>query len=153
MLQAIPSYPLCSKMTNEQRGQVRRYIRSIRRSLTRLEELIREGESHTPEPRPHDPRSELLERIHVTGAMEQRQLFRLLDSRNMSHTWIGAQVGAEFLDMWHAADGKSFYRVTPRAIRELHLGQLASVATFASLSESAFEDDWQSEKDSEYDRL
>ena len=55
--------------------------------------------------------------------------------------------------MWHAADGKTFYRVTLRAIKELHLGQLASVATYASLSESAFADDWQSEEDSVYDRL
>jgi hypothetical protein len=121
--------------------------------MSKLEELIRENEAHLPEPRPQDPRSELLEQIHLAGAMEQRGLFRLLDQRGMGHTWIGAQVGAEFLDMWHAADGKSFYRVTPRAIRELHLGQLASVATFASLSESAFEDDWQSEEDSQYDRL
>jgi hypothetical protein len=54
--------------------------------------------------------------------MEQRDLFRLLDGRDMSHTWIGAQVGSEFLEMWQAADGKTFYRVTPRAVQELQLG-------------------------------
>jgi hypothetical protein len=140
-------------MTSGQHSQAQRYIKSIQRSLGKLEELIRESESQNPEPRPHDPRSELLEQIHLAGAMEQQQLFRLLDQRDMSHTWIGAQVGAEFLDMWHAADGKTFYRVTPRAVRELHLGQLASAATYASLSESAFGDDWQSSEDSVYDRL
>ena len=140
-------------MTGGQRSEVLRYIRNIQRNLSRLEELIRETEAQTPEPRPHDPRSELLEQIHLAGAMEQRQLFRSLDQRNMSHTWIGAQVGAEFLDMWHAADGKTFYRVTPRAVRELQLGQLASAATYASLSQSAFNDDWQSAEDSVYDRL
>jgi hypothetical protein len=70
--------------------------------------------------------------------MEQRRLFELLDQRAISHTWIGAQVGAEYLDIWHAADGRTFYRVTDRAVQELHLGQLASAATYASRSESAF---------------
>ena len=140
-------------MTSGQSGQAQRYIRTIQRTLARLEELIRETESQTPEPRPHDPRSELLEQIHLAGAMEQRDLFRLLDHRDMSHTWIGAQVGSEFLEVWQAADGKTFYRVTPRAVRELQLGQLASVATYATVSEPAFGDDWQSEEDSVYDRL
>lgn len=140
-------------MTSGRGKQAQRQIRSIQRAMAKLEELIRENEAEAPEPRPHDPRSELLEQIHLAGAMEQRDLFRLLDQRRMSHTWIGAQVGSDFLDMWHAADGKTFYRVTPRAVRELHLGQLASAATFASLSETAFADDWQSEEDSVYDRL
>ena len=66
---------------------------------------------------------------------------------------VGAQVGSEYLDLWHAADGRTFYRVTDRAIRELHLGQLASAAAYATLSESSFAEDWQSEEDSAYDRL
>jgi hypothetical protein len=103
--------------------------------------------------RPHDARSELLEQVHVAGAMEQRRLFELLDQRSINHTWIGAQVGAEYLEMWHAADGRSWYRVTERAIRELQLGQLASSANFATNSEAAFGDDWSSEADSTYDRL
>ena len=140
-------------MTSGQRNQAKRYIRSIQRNLAELEELLHDIEAHAAEPRPHDSRSELLEQIHLAGAMEQRQLFRLLDQRDMNHTWIGAQVGSEFLDMWHASDGSTFYRVTPRAVRELHLGQLASAATYASLSESAFGDDWQSAEDSVYDRL
>ena len=140
-------------MTSGDHNQAQRYIRSIQRNLANLEELIHEIEAQPAEPRPPDPRSELLEQIHLAGAMEQRQLFRLLDQRDMNHTWIGAQVGAEFLDMWHAADGKTFYRVTPRAVRELHLGQLASAATYATLSDSAFGEDWQSAEDSVYDRL
>ena len=85
--------------------------------------------------------------------MEQRRLFELLDQRGISHTWIGAQVGSEYLDLWHGADGRTWYRATERAVRELQLGQLASAASFASQSESAFGDDWQSEEDSVYDRL
>ena len=140
-------------MTSGQNGQAQRYIRTIQRTLARLEDLVRETASHVPEPRIQDPRSELLEQVHLSGAMEQRDLFRLLDGRDMSHTWIGAQVGSEFLEMWQAADGKTFYRVTPRAVRELQLGQLASAATYAKVSASAFGDDWQSEEDSVYDRL
>ncbi len=140
-------------MTSAQSGQAYRYIRSIERSLKRLEELVRDMEARTPEMRPQDARSELLEHVHVAGAMEQRRMFELLDQRGITHTWIGAQVGAEYLEMWQAADGKGWYRVTQRAIRELHLGQLAPSATFASPSESAFGDDWSSEEDSAYDRL
>ncbi len=134
-------------------GQAQRYIRSIQRNLRLLETLVRDLASQPPEMRPHDARSELLEQVHVAGAMEQRRLFELLDHRNMTHTWIGAQVGAEYLDMWHGADGRPWYRVTDRAVRELHLGQLASSANFASNSQAAFSDDWSSEEDSAYDRL
>ena len=140
-------------MTSGPGGQAQRYIRSIQRTLRRLEDLLRQMEAQVPELRPHDPRSELLEQVHVAGAMEQRRLFELLDQRGITHTWIGAQVGADYLDMWHAADGRTFYRVTDRAIKDLNLGQLASSATFASLSESSFGNDWQSEEDSVYDRL
>ena len=62
-------------------------------------------------------------------------------------------MGAEYLDLWQAADGRTLYRVTDRAIRELQLGQLASAAAYASLSELSFGDDWQSAEDSVYDRL
>ncbi len=140
-------------MTSGDGGQAYRYIRSIQRSLRRLEDLVRDMEARAPEMRPHDARSELLEQVHVAGAMEQRRLFELLDLRAINHAWIGAQVGAEHLDVWHAADGKTWYRVTERAIRELHLGQLASAATFVSPAESTFGDDWESEEDSVYDRL
>ena len=139
-------------MTSAFGGQAHRYIRTIRRTVDRLEALVRDMEAQAPELKPADSRSELLEQVHVAGAMEQRRLFELLDLRGIVHTWIGAQVSSEYLDLWHAADG-TFYRVTDRAIRELHLGQLAASASFASLSEAAFGDDWQSEEDGAYDRL
>jgi hypothetical protein len=110
-------------------------------------------EAQVPEMRPHDARSELLEQVHVAGAMDQRRLFELLDQRSMNHAWIGAQVGAEYLDVWQGADGRTWYRVTHRAIRELYLGQMGTSAGFASHSEPAFGEDWDSEEDSVYDRL
>ena len=134
-------------------GQAQRYIRSIQRNLRLLESLVRELESQAPKMRLPDARSELLEQVHVAGAMEQRRLFDLLDHRDMNHTWIGAQVGAEYLEMWHGADGRSWYRVTERAVRELQLGQLAAAANFASDSQVASTDDWSSEEDSASDHV
>jgi hypothetical protein len=140
-------------MTSGSRGQASRYFQGIQRNLRRLEELVREMEAQAPEMRPHDARSELLEQVHVAGAMDQRRLFEMLDQRSISHAWIGAQVRAEYLDMWHGADGNTWYRVTDRAIRELYLGQLGTSANFTSHSEPAFGEDWDSEEDSAYDRL
>lgn len=141
-------------MTGGSGGQAsQRYIRTLRRTLDRLEVLIREMEVQAPEIRIADSRSELLEQVHLAGAMDQRRLFELLDLRGIGHTWIGAQVSAEYLDLWHAADGRTFYRVTDRAIRDLQLGQLVASASYSALSEATFGDDWQSEEDAAYDRL
>src|SRR5918996_721484 len=93
-------------MTSGQGGQAQRYIRSIQRTLRRLEDLLKQMEAQVPELRPHDPRSELLEQIHVAGPMEQRRLFELLD-RGVSPTPGSARRwGADYLDMWYAADGR-----------------------------------------------
>ncbi len=144
-------------MSSGQGSQAQLSIRSIQRNLSQLEELIRGFESQTPVMRSQDPRSELLEQVHVAGAIDQRRLFELLDQRGMNHTWIGAQVGSEYLEMWHGADARSWYRVTDRAVRELSLGQLASPADLPSRRQSAFgkewAEDWSSEEDSVYDRL
>ena len=141
-------------MTSGSGGQAsQRYIRTIRRTLDRLESLVREMETQAPKVRIADSRGELLEQVHLAGAMEQRRLFELLDLRGIGHTWIGAQVSAEYLELWHSADGRTFYRVTDRAIRDLQLGQLGASASYSSLSDVTFGDDWQSEEDAAYDRL
>ena len=141
-------------MTSGSGGQAsQRYIRTIRRTLDRLESLVREMETQAPKIRIADSRGELLEQVHLAGAMEQRRLFELLDLRGIGHTWIGAQVSAEYLELWHSADGRTFYRVTDRAIRDLQLGHLGASASYSSLSDATFGDDWQSEEDAAYDRL
>ena len=71
-------------MTSGQGHQAPRYIRSIQRSLRRLEDLLHDLESEPLELRPHDARSELLEQVRLAGAMEQTRLFALLDHRSMS---------------------------------------------------------------------
>ena len=152
-------------MASGQDARAQRHIRSIQRNLGRLEELLRDLEAQDSEARPQDARSELLEQVHVAGAVDQRSLFELLDQRFISHTWIGAQVGAEYLELWQAADGRSWYRVTERAVRELRLGQLAASANVPSSTNanadaassvfdfSVFNEDWSSEEDSVYDGL
>ena len=85
--------------------------------------------------------------------MDQRRLFELLDQRSMSHAWIGAQVGAEYLDVWQGADGRTWYRVTQRAVRELYLGQMAAQSGQPAESQSPLSEDWDSQEDSAYDRL
>ena len=159
-------------MASGQGAQAQRHIRSIQRNLRLLEELLRDMEAQAPDLRPQDARSEVLEQVHVAGAVEQRRLFELLDQRSISHTWIGAQVGSEYLELWQAADGRSWYRVTERAVRELRLGQLASSANVPSDTDakadpavpvplafsvfsdfSLFNEDWGSEEDSVYDGL
>ncbi len=140
-------------MTSAPRGQAQRYIQGIQRNLTRLEEILRRLEAQSPQIPTQDARSELLSQVHVAGAMDQRRLFELLDQRSMSHAWIGAQVGAEYLDVWQGADGRTWYRVTQRAVRELYLGQMAAQAGQPAESQSPLSDDWDSQEDSAYDRL
>ena len=141
-------------------AQAQRHIRSIQRNLRLLEELLKDLEAQAPELRPQDTRSEVLEQVHVAGAVDQRRLFELLDQRSISHTWIGAQVGSEYLELWQAADGRSWYRVTERAVRELRLGQLSSPVNVPSNAHvnadtaiSLFNQDWDCEEDSVYDGL
>ncbi len=140
-------------MTSAPRGQAQRYIQGIQRNLTRLEEILRRLEAQSPQIPTQDARSELLSQVHVAGAMDQRRLFELLDQRGMSHAWIGAQVGAEYLDVWQGADGRTWYRVTQRAVRELYLGQMATLSGQPAESQSSFAEDWDSQEDSAYDSL
>ena len=140
-------------MTSKDNDSPERHIRSIQRAVLNLESAIQKLQQDNTSGRLSAPRSELLEQIYTLGVVEQRRLFKMLDQRDINHTWIGAQVGSNNLDMWHSPDGRTFYRATDRAVRDLQLGQLASVAIYASLSQSAFFDDWQCEGDASYDRL
>lgn len=140
-------------MSTAPRGQAQRYIQGIHRNLSRLEDLLRRLEAQSPRVPTRDTRSELLSQVHVAGAIDQRRLFDLLDQRSVSHAWIGAQVGAEYLDVWQGADGRTWYRVTQRAVRELYLGQMAASSGQPDQSQSPFAEDWDSQEDSAYDSL
>lgn len=140
-------------MSTAPRGQAQRYIQGIHRNLSRLEDLLRRLEAQSPQIPTRDTRTEVLSQVHVAGAMDQRRLFDLLDQRGASHAWIGAQVGAEYLDVWQGADGRTWYRVTQRAVRDLYLGQMAASSGRSDQSQSPFAEDWDSQEDSAYDNL
>ena len=133
--------------------EIQRYIKAIRGNLEKLEKSINEGVRSGSEPKPQDRRTELLEQIYVLGVVDQHQLFRSLDQRGIPHTWIGAQSRAEYLEMWSAAGGNSYYRVTEKAVRELSLGRMMPVSDFAGLSEPIISEDWDSIEDAAYDNL
>ncbi len=133
--------------------ETQRYLRSLRNNLERLEVSLRESASTGTETRPQDRRTELLEQIYVLGVVDQHQLFRMLDQRRIPHTWIGAQSRAEYLEMWSAAGGNVYYRVTEKAVRELSLGRMIPVGDFAGLAEPAMSEDWDSPEDAAYDKL
>ena len=133
--------------------EIQRYIKAIRGNLEKLEKSLNEGVRSGSEPKPQDRRTELLEQIYVLGVVDQHQLFRSLDQRGIPHTWIGAQSRAEYLEMWSAAGGNAYYRVTEKAVRELSLGRMMPVSDFAGLSEPIISEDWDSIEDAAYDNL
>ena len=133
--------------------EMQRYLKAIRGNLEKLEKSFNEGVRGGSEPKPQDRRTELLEQIHVLGVVDQHQLFRSLDQRGIPHTWIGAQSRAEYLEMWSAAGGNMYYRVTDKAVRELSLGRMMPISDFAGLSEPIISEDWNSIEDAAYDNL
>ena len=134
-------------------AQAQRHLKAIRQNLEKLESLLKEPQPLGPEPRPQDRRTELLEQMHVMGVVDQPRLFRMLDQRRIPHTWIGAQSRANYMEMWTAAGGNVFYRVTEKAVEELNLGRLIPVGEYPALSEAALAEDWDSPEDAAYDRL
>ena len=134
-------------------AQAQRYLTTIRQNLERLEALLKEPQPLGVESKPQDRRTELLEQIHVMGVVDQPRLFRMLDQRRIPHTWIGAQSRASYLEMWTAAGGNIFYRVTEKAIEDLNLGRLIPVGEYSALSDAALAEDWDNQEDAAYDQL
>jgi len=134
-------------------SQVKKYIKTIRQNLERLEALLKEPQPINLDPRPQDRRTELLEQIYVLGVIDQPKLFRMLDQRRIPHAWIGAQSRANYLEMWTAAAGNILYRTTEKAIEELDLGRLIAISEHSALSNEVLAEDWDSQEDAAYDQL
>lgn len=134
-------------------SQVKKYIKTIRQNLERLEALLKEPQPINLDPRPQDRRTELLDQIYVLGVIDQPKLFRMLDQRRIPHTWIGAQSRANYLEMWTAAAGNILYRATEKAIEELDLGRLIAISEHSALSNEVLAEDWDSQEDAAYDQL
>jgi hypothetical protein len=137
-------------------SELREGLRAIRDILDRLEALLGSpGEQVDP----YERRKAVLEEIYWDGnSMPRDQLFTTLRERGTQYQWVGQQVKKGYLSVLPLPGGSVRYSVTPRAVRELGLGQegperLEERAALAKLSEASFADEWDSPEDAVYDQL
>jgi len=136
--------------------ELREGLRAIREILERLEALL---EPAGEEADPYERRKVILEGIYWAGnSMPREQLFNTLRERGTQYQWVGQQVKKGYLSVLPLPGGSVRYSVTPRAVRELGLGQegperLEETAALSKLSEASFAEEWDSPEDSVYDQL
>jgi len=137
-------------------SELRDGLRAMRDILDRLEALV---EPSGEQPDPYERRKAVLEQIYWAGnSMPRDQLFSTLRERGTQYQWVGQQVKKGYLSVLPLPGGSVRYSVTPRAVRELGLGQegperLEETAVLAKLSEASFAEEWDSPEDSVYDQL
>ena len=136
--------------------RLREGLGAIRDVLERLEALL--GSSEEPAD-PYERRKAVLEGIYWAGnSMPREQLFKTLREAGTQYQWVGQQVKKGYLSVLPLPGGSVRYSVTPRAVRELGLGQegpegLEERAALTKLSEASFAEEWDSPEDSVYDKL
>jgi hypothetical protein len=136
--------------------ELRENLRAIRTILDRLEARLGSSEE---QPDPYERRKAVLDRIYWAGNNIPRdELFSMLREHGTQYQWIGQQVKKGYLSVLPVPGGSVRYSVTPRAVRELGLGQegpegLEETAVLAKLSEASFAEEWDSPEDSVYDQL
>ena len=136
--------------------ELREGLRTMRDILDRLEALL---EPSGEQPDPYQRRKALLERIYWAGnSVPRGELFKALREHGTQYQWVGQQVKKGYLSVLPLPGGSVRYSVTPRAVRELGLGQegperLEETAALAKLSEASFAEEWDSPEDSIYDQL
>ena len=137
-------------------SELRDGLRAMRDILDRLEALL---EPSGEQPDPYERRKAVLEQIYWAGnSIPRDQLFRSLRERGTQYQWVGQQVKKGYLSVLPLPGGSVRYSVTPRAVRELGLGQegperLEETAALAKISEASFAGEWDSPEDSIYDQL
>jgi len=137
-------------------SELRDGLRAMRDILDRLEALL---EPSGEQPDPYERRKAVLEQIYWAGnSMPRDQLFSTLRERGTQYQWVGQQVKKGYLSVLPLPGGSVRYSVTPRAVRELGLGQegperLEETAALAKISEASFAEEWDSPEDSVYDQL
>ncbi len=137
-------------------GELRDGLRAIREVLDRLEALLG---SSGEQPDPYERRKAVLEQIYWAGnSMPRERLFLTLREAGTQYQWVGQQVKKGYLSVLPLPGGSVRYSVTPRAVRELGLGEevperLEETAALSKVSEASFAEEWDSPEDSVYDRL
>src|SRR4030067_2629282 len=137
-------------------SELREGLRAMRDILDRLEALLRASEERAD---PYERRKAVLEQIYWAGnSMPRDQLFLTLRERGTQYQWVGQQGKKGYLSVLPLPGGSVRYSVTPRAVRELGLGQegpegLDERAALTKLSEASFAEEWDSPEDSIYDEL
>ena len=137
-------------------SELREGLRSIRDILDRLEALLGSSGERSD---PYERRKAVLEQIYWAGnSMPRDQLFSTLRERGTQYQWVGQQVKKGYLSVLPLPGGSVRYSVTPRAVRELGLGQegperLEETVALAKISEASFAEEWDSPEDSIYDQL
>jgi len=137
-------------------NELREGLRAMREILDRLEGLLGSSEERAD---PYQRRKAVLEEIYWDGnSMPRERLFTTLRERGTQYQWVGQQVKKGYLSVLPLPGGSVRYSVTPRAVRELGLGQegperLEERAALAKLSEASFAEEWDSPEDAVYDQL
>lgn len=136
--------------------EMREGLRAMREILDRLEGLLG---APAEEPDPYERRKELLEGIYWAGnAVPRERLYETLREAGTQYQWVGQQVKKGYLSVLPVPGGTVRYSVTPRAVRELGLGEegpehVEERDAVAKLSEASFAEEWDSPEDSVYDEL
>jgi hypothetical protein len=136
--------------------ELREGLRAIRTILERLESRL---ESSEEQPDPYERRKAILDRVYwASNNIAREELFGILREHGTQYQWVGQQVKKGYLSVLPVPGGGVRYSVTPRAVRELGLGQeapadLEEAVALAKLSEPSFGEEWDSPEDSIYDQL
>lgn len=141
-------------MTTVDTQRVQAYLDQIREGIAGLERLL--SSRHDEHPDPYVRRRQLLERIYLGGGMVQEELWPVLKEAGTTPRWIGQQKKIGYLVIIPLPNGRRRYAVTPKAVRELGLGEAGSASedrAFSGLSDEAFAEDWDNPQDAAYDRL
>ncbi len=131
-------------------------LKTMRQIVDRLEGAVLASEDRGIDP--YRRRRRLLRDIYLSGNSTSRdELEPVLRSQLTDYHWIAQQVKRGYLAVHALPGGHKRFAVTPKAVRELRLGEEdeeeQGIDAMMKLSEEAFAEDWDSDEDGIYDNL
>ena len=131
-------------------------LKTIKQIVERLEGAVLASEDRGLDP--YHRRRRLLRDIYLSGNSTSRdELEPVLRSQGTDYHWIAQQVKKGYLAVHALPGGHKRFAVTPKAVRELRLGEEddgeQGIDAMTTLSEEAFAEDWDSDEDAIYDNL